>query len=79
MVADTPLGRSPVLVVLHAESGEDLHRAVIHLGWNGYLEDALGMAQDRVTLRIETDLFRHDVQLLASDRQLIEVFACTLH
>ena len=75
VIAQPALGRAARHIVLHAESGEDLHLAVSSFTGIGNFHDALRRAQNLAQARIELQVFRRHIKLDLRDAKRIQIFA----
>src|SRR5664280_3368958 len=76
METDAALGRSNCIVVLAAESLENLRRAIIHTNWNGNTKRPLWVAQKLRDLGILTELRACNLNSVLSYLEPVLLLAC---
>ena len=75
MITDAAFRRTARDIVLHAETGEDFHLAVIHLHRHGNFQDSFRRAQDLAQTLIEFQKFRGHIELKLRDAKWIQILA----
>ncbi len=75
VITDAALPRPASNVVLHAEAGEHLHLAVVHLRRQRYFQHAFRGAQNLPQARIQFQEFRCHIELNLRDTKWIQILA----